>query len=73
MNKLIIDNRTELTDLYALALICKVVESGRISNKGKQYCYLTTAEIKNKKYKIWTDLNKKSDRFVITTQEKMYE
>ena len=39
MNKLIIDNRTELTDLEAITLVGKVINQGRISNNGKQYCY----------------------------------
>lgn len=68
MNKLIIDNRTELTDLEAVTLVSRVIEQGRISNDGKQYCYGTGITIKDKEYMIWTDLNKKSDRFVITNR-----
>ena len=68
MNKLIIDNRTELTDLEAVTLVSKVINQGRISNDGKQYCYATGITIEDKEYMIWTDLNKKSDRFVITTR-----
>ena len=68
MNKLIIDNRTELTDLEAVNLVSKVIAQGRISNDGKQYCYGTGITIEDKEYMIWTNLNKKSDRFVITTQ-----
>jgi len=67
MNKLIIENRTELTDLEAINLVGKVINQGRISNNGKQYCYCTGIIIKDKKYMIYTDLNKKSDKFVITT------
>jgi hypothetical protein len=68
MNKLIIDNRTELTDLEAVTLVGKVINQGRISNDSKQYCYGTGITIEDKEYMIWTDLNKKSDRFVITTR-----
>lgn len=68
MNKLIIDNRTELTDFEAVTLVSRIIDRGRISNKGKQYCYGTRITIEDKEYMIWTDLNKKSDRFVITTQ-----
>jgi len=67
MNKLIIDNKTELTDLDAITLVKTVISEGRISNNGKQYCYGTEITIKNKKYMVWTYLNKKSDRFVITS------
>jgi len=66
MNKLIIDNRTELTDLEAVTLVGRVIEQGRISNDEKQYCYGTGITIEGKEYMVWTDLNKKSDRFVIT-------
>lgn len=69
MNKLIIDNRTELTDLEAVNLISKVIKQGRISNDGKQYCYGTGITIDDKSYMVWTDLNKKSDRFVIVNSK----
>ena len=68
MNKLIIDNRTELADLDAITLVGRVINQGRISNEGKQYCYGTRITIEGKEYMIWTDLYKKSDRFVITTR-----
>jgi len=68
MNKLIIDNRTELTDLEAVTLVRRVIKQGRISNDGKQYCYGTGIKIEDKEYMIWTDLNKKSDGFVITNR-----
>ena len=72
MNKLIIDNRTELTDLEAITLVGKVIEKGRISNDGNQYCCGTEITIEDKEYMIWTYLNKKSDRFVITTVSKRF-
>ena len=65
MNKLIIDNRTDLSDFDALTLVINVVWDGRISNDGKQYCYLTSMPINEKQYVVSTDLNKKSERFVI--------
>ena len=66
MNKLIIDNRTELTDLEAVTLVSKVIAQGRISNDGRQYCYATIAKVGDIEYSVYTDLNKQSDRFVIT-------
>ena len=68
MNKLIIDNRTELSDINVVTLVDKVINQGRISNDNKQYCYGTGITIEDKEYMIWTYLNKKSDRFVITTK-----
>jgi hypothetical protein len=66
MNKLIIDNRTELTDFEAVVLVSRIIKRGRISNNGKQYCLGTGITIEDREYMVWTDLNKKSDRFVIT-------
>ena len=65
MSKLIIENRTGLTTEKALRLVLKVVELGRISNDNKQYCYLTSFNIGDNEYHVTTDLNKRSDRFVI--------
>ena len=66
MNKLIIDNRTELKDFEAIILVSRVINQGRISNNEKQYCYGTSIQIEDKTYMIFTSLNKKSDRFIIT-------
>jgi hypothetical protein len=66
MSKIIIDNRSDLTDIEAIKLVQTVIIKGRISNNGKQYCYLVTyLKPDGDKYQISTDLNKKSDRFVI--------
>lgn len=67
-NKLIIENRTDLSDFEALELVSKVVKMGRVSNNETQYCYGTTINSFGKIYGIWTCLNKCSDRFVITKQ-----
>ena len=66
MNKIIVENRTDMSDLDSLELACSVIRQGRVSNNNKQYCYVCTSKVNNKNYAISTDLNKKSDRFVIT-------
>jgi len=63
--KLIIENRSDLDELTCLDLVSKVVKMGRISNDDKQYCYLSTIDIGGEEYCVSTDLNKKSDRFII--------
>lgn len=65
MAKIIIDNRSIISDIDVLESVGKVIAKGRIS--GKQYCGITvvTAVDKSYKYGIWTFLNAKSDRFVI--------
>ena len=61
--RLIIENRTDVPVVKLLAYITQIIDMGRISNDNKQYCYAT-------RFKdgivIFTDLNKRSDRFVIT-------
>lgn len=63
-NKLIIQNNTGLTDLKCLDFVKEVIKMGRISNEGKQYCYVTAFEYGDKNYQISTVLNKKSDLFI---------
>ena len=63
MEKLIIKNHTEIDNISVLTLVQRVIKNGRISNNGKQYCYLTAFEIEGKEYHIVTDLNKCSDVF----------
>ena len=65
MSKIIIENRTELSDIDCLKMVSKVIENGRVSNEGKQYAYGSSFKIDDKEYMVWTDLNKKSDRFVL--------
>lgn len=60
--KLIIENRSEIvSDIDALQLVSKVVDGGRVSNGGKQYCYMTVFD----EVCVSTELNKKSDKFIV--------
>lgn len=62
MSRIIIDNRSSLSDVDATLAVAKVIEQGRISNDNKQYCYLTTF---TNGLVVATDLNKKSDKFIV--------
>ena len=68
MNRIIIENRTDLDWEDCLIMVRRVIKQGRISNDNKQYCYGTSFTIgpKDEKYVVWTDLNKCSDRFVVS-------
>ena len=69
MNRIIIDNRSDLSDIEAVQLTARVIKQGRISNDGKQYSYGTTFRIGDRgEYGVWSDLNKCSDKFTITKQ-----
>ena len=68
MSKIIIENRSDMSDLDAVEIVKNIVEGGRKSNFGKQYCYLTVIHNwggAGKQYQVSSFLNKKSDRFVI--------
>ena len=66
MRKIIIDNKMEgLTDTEALQYVQAVIQDRRISNDGKQYCYLTVFKHKDTSIAVGTFINKESDRFLI--------
>ena len=63
-SKLIVENRTDLPMVDVLRLAQEVVNMGRISNYGRQYCYLTSFSIGDEEYHIASDLNKQSDKLI---------
>lgn len=67
MGKIIIDNRTEISDELALKLVRRVVHDGRISKGGESYRLATSFPFADPKKEVlvYCDLNKRSDRFVI--------
>lgn len=66
MSKIIMDNRSSLNDVEALGLVGNVMKDGRISSNNKQYCYLTVFNVPGHgEVHVSTDLNKRSDRFVV--------
>jgi len=65
MGKMIIDNSSDLDDNVALQMCKQVIELGRVSDDGKQYCYVTTFTVGNNIYAVATHLNKKSDKFFV--------
>lgn len=65
MGRIIINNKSDLTDFKATELVLSVIKSGRISNDGKQYCYLSTYEASDAEYHVVTDLRKGSDSFTV--------
>lgn len=69
-NKLIIENRSDLSMEDCLDLAKAVVKQGRISNDDKQYTYLTVFMISDaddnmEEYHVASDLNKNSDKLTI--------
>ena len=62
-NRIIIENRSKVDDALAVYVVGVVISRGRISNDGKQYCLST---FKDHQIAVYTDLNKSSDRFVVS-------
>lgn len=65
MSKIIVENKSNISDSEVLKYVSSVIQKGRISSNGKQYSYMSTFGYGAGMYAIYTDLNKKSDRFVI--------
>ena len=61
--RLIVDNCAPIPMRDALEYVAVVVGKGRISNEGKQYCYVTSFK---DGIVAHASLNKASDRIVIT-------
>lgn len=66
MKKLILQNDAPDIDMTTFLLwATHVVGAGRVSNNGRQYCYLTSFLLKGSEYHIVSDLNKKSDKLIL--------
>lgn len=63
--KVIIDNRGSLEINDAISLVKLVIDKGRISNNGKQYCYATSFIVDGDTHMVYAVLNKNSDKFII--------
>jgi hypothetical protein len=70
MEKLILENRSDLPMSKFLELVQEIIEEGRISNNNKQYCYLSVYKINGKEYHIASELNKKSDKLILYNNDK---
>lgn len=64
--KLIIENRSTLSMLNALVLAQQVVKNGRISNNNRQYTLGTIFDVDGVKIAVYSELNKKSDKLIVT-------
>ena len=60
--KIIIDIRDNIPSTDALMKVAQVIEDGRTSNNGKNYCWLTAW---NDGVNIYSKRNKQSDTFTV--------
>lgn len=65
MGRIIINNRSDASDYDAVSMVLRVIEKGRISNNGKQYCYLSSIGEGKTQIDIATDLRERSDSFTL--------
>lgn len=69
MARLIIDNRSDIGDALAAGMVREVIEDGRISNGGKQYCYHTIfTGSDGRQFGVSSTVNRSSDRFVVVNE-----
>lgn len=69
MERLIINNKSDLSMEVCLDLCRRVVRQGRISANGTQYCYATRFYYNESFYVVYSNLNKGSDSFTIYEDE----
>lgn len=66
MSRLIVQNRSDLSDDAAMFLAYRVVSFGRISADGESYCYVSEFPLKSgKTYVVVARKNEKSDTFYV--------
>ena len=65
MEKIIIQNESDLSLLDAVECVIDVISKGKISANGTQYCYLTIFTIEGRSYDVYAQSNKLSYKFKI--------
>lgn len=65
--KIIIENRTGMPLAQVIWYVKQVMENGRVSNNGENYCYVTTWR---NGITVYADKNKNSDKFVIELEKR---
>lgn len=70
MGKIIVENRTDSPMAEVLNRVALIVNGGRVSDDGKQYCYVTTFQ---GGMVIVASRNAKSDRLVATYDARIAE
>lgn len=68
MSKIIIENKSSVSDLSAISACAEVIKAGRISGDGqkKQYCYATRISMVGvNDLMIYATLNKSSDKLTV--------
>lgn len=65
MSKIIVHNRSSASDKEVLQTVSMIIGEGRVSNDGKQYCYLVSLMINGIDTHFVSDVNKSSDRFTV--------
>ena len=64
-----IDVRDNIAPEVALACVANVVSMGRISNDGKNYCFVTTFNYDDEHIVVYTRDNRKNDCFIVKKED----
>lgn len=67
--KIHIEIRDGIEPSFALSCINTVIRGGRISGKGKYYCYATMFATPNGNIMVYTRENRKSDCFIVEKEK----
>ena len=65
MSKIIIDNRSDISDIEAIILVEDVISDGRVSDAGKSYCFVSVFTKGKEKTAVYARRNKESDTFIV--------
>lgn len=58
-----------VSDELASQLVWSVINQGKISNKGKSYCYVTVLKVNGMEYKVVANDKTKSLMFYVTKEK----
>ena len=59
----------EISDELASRLVLSVINEGKISNEGKNYCFVTVFKVDGTEYKVVANDKTKSTMFYITKED----
>ena len=59
----------EISDELASRLVLSVINEGKISNEGKNYCFVTVFKVDGTEYKVVANDKTKSTMFYVTKED----
>ena len=69
MKEIRIKYNHEISDELASRLVLSVIHEGKISNEGKNYCFVTVFKVDGTEYKVVANDKTKSTMFYVTKED----